>query len=199
MTLLGLCVEMCFDTGFSYIVDALDTIIQEIKSRIAEGRGLLPSSAPRLACYFNPYSLPWLDKAFRNNGICLVQGKLYPCASTFRQYMETDADLYNVMARMHLSIPSTMNMRDETRINARLITRYPVDGALYGFYSTDSWVGAIQKTAVKILESETGIPHFYIDGTLWDAGIRPKDSQLAIVRSISNYLKISKIGTQTER
>ena len=86
-----------------------------------------------------------------------------------------------------------MNMLDEARINAELLTRYPVDGALYGFYSSDSWVGALQKTMVKVIEAETGVPHFYIEGDLWDLSGEAYETRLAIVRSICNYLKISNI------
>ena len=73
------------------------------------------------------------------------------------------------------------------------VTRYPVDGALYGFYSSDSWVGALQKTMVKVIEAETGVPHFYIEGDLWALGGEARETRLAIVRSICNYLKISNI------
>ena len=67
------------------------------------------------------------------------------------------------------------------------------DGALYGFYSSDSWVGALQKTMVKVIEAETGVPHFYIEGDLWALGGEARETRLAIVRSICNYLKISNI------
>ena len=84
-------------------------------------------------------------------------------------------------------------MLDEARINAEMLTRYPVDGALYGFYSSDSWVGALQKTMVQVIEAETGVPHFYIEGSLWASEDTDYDSRRAIVRSICNYLKISNI------
>lgn len=193
LTLFGLSVEVCMCIDRSYVLDALDTIISEVKERISQGKGLLPSNAPRLACHFNPLCAPWLDKAFRDNGVCLVQGKLFPFGDKFRAYLEEEEDVYKAVARIILSVPSVMNMLDEARINAELVTRYPVDGALYGFYSSDSWVGALQKTMVKVIEAETGVPHFYIEGNLWDLSGEAYETRLAIVRSICNYLKISNI------
>lgn len=193
LALFGLCVETCLSIEKSYVLDALDTIIAEVRERIEKGEGFGSRVAPRLACHFNPLCAPWLDKAFRDNGVCLVQGKLFPFADKFRSYIEEESDIYKAVARIILSIPSTMNMLDEARINAELLTRYPVDGALYGFYSSDSWVGALQKTMVKVVEAETGVPHFYIEGDLWDLGGESHETRLAIVRSICNYLKISNI------
>ena len=195
LTMFGIFVEMCLGIGNESILDALDTVIGEVRVRISKGEGLLPKDSPRLACHFNPLCVPWLDKAFRDNGVCLVQGKLLPFADKFRKFLSEEDDIYKAIARIILSIPSTMNMLDEARINAELVTRYPVDGALYGFYSSDVWVGALQKTMVKVIEAETGVPHFYIEGELWNSGDGSYDSHMAIVRSICNYLKISNIGT----
>ena len=193
LALFGLCVETCLCIDKSYVLDALDTIIAEVRERIDRGEGFGSRVAPRLACHFNPLCAPWLDKAFRDNGVCLVQGKLFPFADKFRGYLEQEEDVYKAVARIILSVPSVMNMLDEARINAELVTRYPVDGALYGFYSSDSWVGALQKTMVKVIEAETGVPHFYIEGNLWDLSGEAYETRLAIVRSICNYLKISNI------
>lgn len=193
LALFGLCVETCLCIDKSYVLDALDTIIAEVRERIDRGEGFGSRVAPRLACHFNPLCAPWLDKAFRDNGVCLVQGKLFPFADKFRGYLEQEEDVYKAVARIILSVPSVMNMLDEARINAELLTRYPVDGALYGFYSSDSWVGALQKTMVKVIEAETGVPHFYIEGDLWALGGEARETRLAIVRSICNYLKISNI------
>ena len=193
LALFGLCVETCLCIDKSYVLDALDTIIAEVRERIDRGEGFGSRVAPRLACHFNPLCAPWLDKAFRDNGVCLVQGKLFPFADKFRGYLEQEEDVYKAVARIILSVPSVMNMLDEARINAELVTRYPVDGALYGFYSSDSWVGALQKTMVKVIEAETGVPHFYIEGNLWDLNGEAYETRLAIVRSICNYLKISNI------
>ena len=193
LTLFGLCVELCLSIDVNYIIDALDTIIAEVRERIEKGIGLAPRNAPRLACHFNPLATPWLDKAFRDSGVCLVQGKLFPFADKFRGFVAEESDIYRALARICLSIPSTMNMLDEARINAEMLTRYPVDGALYGFYSSDSWVGALQKTMVQVIEAETGVPHFYIEGSLWAGEDTDYDSRRAIVRSICNYLKISNI------
>lgn len=194
LTLFSICVDVCFDIGYSYVIDALDTVIDEVKVRISKGEGVLPKDSPRLACQFNPIYAPWIDRAFRDNGVCLAQGRMYPFASSFKKYLDEEEDIYSAVARMSLATPSAMNMLDEARINAELLTRYPMDGALYGFYSFDRWVGALQKIMVQLIEKQTGVPHFYLEGDLWDTGKHSPEDRMAIIRSICNYLKISNIG-----
>lgn len=192
LTIFGICSDLCFDVGYDYINDALDTIIREVRERIARGQGVLPKGSPKVACQFNPIYAPWVDKAFRDNGVCLAQGRMFPFASSFRQYLK-ESNLYASVARMSLATPSSMNMLDEARININLLKRYPVDGALYGFYSFDRWVGALQKTMIRLIEHETGIPHFYLEGDLWDSMKSSPEDRMAIIRSICNCLKISNI------
>lgn len=193
MTLLGMGTDFCFGVGYSYFNEALDIVTEEIRGRIGRGEGVLPRSSPRLASQFNYLCAPWIDRAFRENGVCLALGRMFPFASTFQKYLDEESDIYCAIARMCLATPSSMNMLDEARINADILSRYHMDGALYGYYSFDRWVGALQKTMVRLIEGETGIPHFYMEGCLWDAGDASAEDRMTIVRSICNYLKISKI------
>lgn len=110
----------------------------------------------------------------------------------FREYLN-EKDVYTTVARMSLATPSSMNMMDEARIYADLLNRYHADGALYGFYAFDKWVGAVQKTMVRLIEAKTGVPHFYLEGDLWDSDKKSEGDRMTIIRSICNCLKISKI------
>lgn len=192
MTLFGTCVDMCFDIGYSYLNHVLEIFLDEVRERVAQGIGALPKNAPKMFCQFNSLYAPWIDKAFRENGVCLTQGRMFPFAHIFREYLN-EKDVYTTVARMSLATPSSMNMMDEARIYADLLNRYHADGALYGFYAFDKWVGAVQKTMVCLIEAKTGVPHFYLEGDLWDSDKKSEGDRMTIIRSICNCLKISKI------
>ena len=192
LTLFGMCVDMCFNSGYAYVIRALETILEEVKERIAQGKGVLPKHSPKVFCQFNPLYAPWIDKAFRDNGVCLTQGRMFPFAHLFKEFLNEN-DVYITVARMSLATPSSMNMMDEARINTELLNRYHADGALYGFYAFDKWVGALQKTMVRLIENKTGVPHFYLEGDLWDSDKKSDEARMTIIRSICNCLKISNI------
>lgn len=193
LTLFGICLQMVFDTGYDYLNEAIDTVTEEAAERIARGCGSLPKGAPKLACHFNPLNVPWVDKAFRDNGVSLSVGRIFPLAGTMSRYLD-GGDIYVAIARQCLATPDAVNMRDEARIVSELLSRYPVDGALYGFFAFDRWVGALQKTMIQIVEESTGIPHFYLEGDFWDGTRCGLEDRMAIVRSICNCLKISGIA-----
>ena len=189
LMLFGIFADMCFEIGYEYVIEAMEIMIAEAKERIAAGRGILPAGSPKVSCQFNPLYAPWLEKEFRNNGVCLTQGRVFPASSMYGSY--SDEDIYMLSARMSLAIPSAMNMMDEARIHQMILERYPTDGALYGFYSFDKWVGANQKTMIREIEKKTGIPHFYVEGDLWDSGKSSAKERSALIRSVCNCLKIS--------
>lgn len=193
LTLFGLCLEAAFETGFGYMDDALDTIIAEVEARIALGEGVSQKGAPKMACHFNPLNVPWVDKAFRENNVTLSIGRLFPLARVFKEYLEREDDIYRAVARQCLATPNAVNLSYEAEINAQLLTHYHVDGALYGFFSFDRWIGALQKAMVKIVEERTGVPHFYLEGDYWNSRCNNQEDRLSIIRGICNCLKISRI------
>lgn len=193
LTLFGVGLQMVFDTGYDYLNAAIDTMTAEASARIACGQGILPKGAPKLACHFNPLNVPWVDKAFRDNGVSLSLGRIFPLARGMSRYLDED-NIYITIARQCLATPDAVNMRDEARIVSELLSRYPVDGALYGFFAFDRWVGALQKTMIQIVEETTGIPHFYLEGDFWDGARCDLEDRMAIVRGICNCLKISGIA-----
>jgi hypothetical protein len=191
LTLFGVGMQMSFDTGFVYLNDALDTAIAEVKERIERGEGVLPKGAPKLACHFNPLNVPWVDKAFRENGVNLL-GRMFPPASFLVHYLK-DEDIYRSIAAQCLATPDAVNMKDEAEIIIKLLTRYSVDGALYGFFAFDRWIGALQKIMIQIVEERTNIPHFYLEGDFWGNSRYRLEDRIKIIRSICNCLKISGI------
>lgn len=194
LMLFGICADMCLEIGYPYVIRAVETVIAEVKERIAAGKGILPANSPRLSCQFNLLYAPWVERAFRDNGVCLTQGRIFPFASLYDTYMR-EGDIYKISAKMSLAIPSAMNMMDEARINQQLLERYPTDGALYGFYSFDKWVGANQKLMIREIEKKTGVPHFYVEGDLWESGKTSAEERATLIRSVCNCVKITKYQT----
>lgn len=190
LMLFGMFADMCFEIGYPHVIEAIDTVIAEVKERIAAGYGILPAGSPKLSCQFNILYAPWVEKEFRNNGVCLTQGRIFPVSSVVDSQAHEE-DIMEFSARMSFAIPSAMNMMDEIRINKKILDRYPSDGALYGFYSFDKWVGANQKTMIRELEKRTGVLHFYVEGDLWASGKSSADERSALIRSVCNCLKIS--------
>lgn len=193
LTLFGICTEVSFDTGFDYLNEALDIAIAEVRERIKSGTGVLPKGAPKLACHFNPVNVPWVDKAFRENGVNLSLGRIYPSARALRSYLG-ESNIYCSIARQCLAMPSAVNMRDEARIVAQVLSQYTVDGALYGFFAFDRWIGALQKTMIQIVEEQTNIPHFYLEGDFWDGRRYQLEDRISRIRGICNCLKITGIA-----
>ena len=68
-----------------------------------------------------------------------------------------------------------------------------MDGALYGFFAFDRWIGALEKTMIREAEERTGIPHFYLEGDFWN-GARFSMDRMSTIRSICSCLKISGIS-----
>lgn len=192
LALFGTSMDMCLDIGYLRLIEILELFLSEVKERVSRGIGILSKNSPKLFCQFNPLYAPWIEKSFRDNGVCLTQGRMLPLESVFEKYIN-EADVYTTVARMSLATPSSMNMEDEARIYIDLLNKYHADGALYGFYSFDKWVGAVQKTMVRMIEAKTGVPHFYVEGDLWDSEKKSEDERMVIIRSICNCLKISRI------
>ena len=100
-------------------------------------------------------------------------------------------DAYRSAASMCLEAPNNVNMLDEVRMTCEQLDKYPVDGALYGFFAFDRWIGALEKIMIREAEERTGIPHFYLEGDFWNGARFSLDDKLATIRGICNCLKIS--------
>ncbi len=192
LALFSVCMQVCFDTGMEAVNEALDIAITEIEERIAGGLGPLPKGAPKLACYFVPLNVPWVDRLFRDNGVNLSLGRVFPIASMMEKKLDAD-DPYMAAARQCFMCPDTVNMKDAARIVADLLGRYPIDGALLGFYDFDRWIGALQKTEMRLVEEATEIPHYYLEGDFWAGDKYSTEDRTAVIRGICNCLKISGI------
>lgn len=192
LALFSLCMQVCFDTGTGFVNDALDTVISEVEERIKLGIGVLPKGSPKLACHFVPLNVPWVDKAFRDNGVNLSLGRVFPLASWMEEKLKGE-DMYIDAARQCLMCPDAVNMKNEAAIIIKLLNEFSFDGALFGFYDFDRWIGALHKTMIQLVEEGTGVAHYYLEGEFWDGNRYSIEDRISIIRSICNCLKISSI------
>ena len=185
--------QVCFNLGIEAVNEALDIAIEEIRERIQRGKGPLPKGAPKLACYFVPLNVPWVDRMFRENGVNLSLGRLYPLASMMEERLKSDEDPYLAAARQIYMSHDAVNMGNAASIAESLLSRFPLDGALIGFYDFDRWIGSLQKTEMRLVEERTGIPHFYLEGDFWALNNVSAEDRKAVIRGICNCLKISSV------
>lgn len=191
LAIFGAMVRASFDTGFLYLNEAIDTMIEEVKGLVKQGKGPLPKGAPRLACHFLPYTFPWISNEFINNGINLSTSVLFATASMLKRC--TDTDVYKLMAKQWLSNPSAVNMMDEANIVSEMLMDCPADGVMYGFYSFDRWMGALHKLTIQVIEEKTGIPHYYMEGDFWNDARTPQKDRVARIEAIAYKVKINRM------
>lgn len=182
--------HVCFDSGFSHFSSAIDTMIEEVRARIGNGQGPLPKGSPRLACQFIPFCVPWIGKAFMDNGVNLSINTFFAEPAVQRQYFDR-TNIYRSVAQQWLCNPSAVNTQNEAEIICRIITRYPLDGVLYGFFSFDRWIGALHKTLVKIVEARTKIPHYYLEGDFWSDEKYTLEDKIDLIKSIAYKVRIN--------
>lgn len=179
-----------FDTGFKYLNEAIDTMLAEVEGRVARGEGPLPANSPRMAFHFLPFCVPWVCKAFEENGVNLCVNEFFAPASKLREVM-VPGDVYTSIARQWLCNPSAVNTGTEVDMVSDILSHVNVDGSVYGFFSFDRWIGGLQKTMIKIVEERTGIPHYYLEGEFWNDERYSLDNRITRIQNIAYTVKIN--------
>lgn len=180
--------------GYKYLEHAIDVLMKELREEVKAGRGVLPKGSPKVGCYFVPYSLPWIDKLFRENGVALTFSQtLTPTKSQMRpsQYMD---DPYMGIAEQWLKMPLGQNMGYEAQAMIEKVRANHPDGMIMGFFDFDRWLGAHQKMCASIVEKETGVPHYYIESDFWDDREYSEEALRTRVESICQILHNRKEG-----
>lgn len=190
LTIFSAPTQLSFDNGFKYLGEAIDVLITEVEDRVSRSVGPLPENSPRLACQFVPFCVPWVSTAFKENGVHLTFNTFFSHATMQRKYFDK-SDLYRSVAQQWLVIPSAVNMRNEANLVTEMLRRYPTDGVLYGFFSFDRWIGGLEKTLIRVVEQQTGIPHYYLEGEFWDDERYGLADRLTRIQNIAYTVKIN--------
>jgi len=192
LALFGTTNSMTFNTGYTFFIEALDTIIEEVKKRISEKIGILPVGSPKLGCHFTPICVPWVERTFLENGVSIsFSSNLSFSKINFQPFDYIDP--YMMAAQIWLRTASSVNSGYQIKLMSEMISEYDVDGMLYGFFTFDRWLGSNQNMILKRIEEETDVHHFYIEGDFWDDTNFKKSDRKGIIQSISYFLKTKKL------
>lgn len=180
------------NNGYKYLEHAIDVLIKELREEVKAGRGVLPKGAPKVGCYFVPYSLPWIDKLFRENGVALTFSQtLSPSKSQLKPTRYAD-DPYMGIAEQWLKMPLGQNMGYEVQSMVEKVQMNKPDGMIMGFFDFDRWLGAHQKMCASLVEKETGVPHYYIESDFWDDREYSEEALRTRIESICQILHTRK-------
>lgn len=167
LTMLQQVLTVPFNTGFTYMEDAIDTLMKEIRTCIKNGEGVMPKDTPTVGYYNLPFCVPWVGKYFRDNGVigvfshALTQSKLEMSPVDYE-------DPWLAAAQMWSRNGMCMNLRGEVDSMCEKIDICKPDGMILGFFDFDRWLGAQQKIMAKMVEEKTGVPSYYIEADFWD-------------------------------
>ena len=182
--------QIAFGTGLKWLNEAIDEMLKEITERVRNEEGPLAKNAPRLACHFVPFSVPWINRAFMDHGVHLSVNTFFALASEQQRCFDRN-DIYRSAARQWFCNPSAVNMLNEADLVCDILRKYPQDGVLYGFFDFSCWLGSLKKTLIKIVEGRTGIPHFYFESEFWNDEQYSLEDRMARIKSIAYRVKIN--------
>jgi benzoyl-CoA reductase/2-hydroxyglutaryl-CoA dehydratase subunit BcrC/BadD/HgdB len=183
--------SMPFNTGIEYMEDALDTMIEEIKVEVAAGRGETPKGAPKIAAFFIPYAVPWVDRVFMDNGVA-TSFSLGMIPSEKQLIPPDKDDVYLNVAEQWLRMVFGMGCHTEVKTWIEKVNRVKVDGLLMGFFDYDRWIGQIHKLGAREVEKATGVPTFYIEADFFDDRDYSQEALRTRIESISQVIKMRK-------
>lgn len=164
MFILGMPREMPFNTGIEPMSEAIDTVIAEVKQRVAEKKGVLPKNAPSLMYEIIPYPQPWILNLFAENGVAVMPGG--PTQKQLEPPRFKDPHMASAEAWLKSSITVNAGYKAD-QISERLL-KYNFDGMLFGFFDFDRWLGSDNKLLGRLVEEKTKLPVFFIEGDFWE-------------------------------
>lgn len=181
-----------FATGFKYIEEALDILLKEVRQAIKKGEGILPKGAPKVGCYFAPFTLPWVSRLFRENGVAITFSQTMTPTKDQMAPSRFSTDPYMSLAESWLRQPLGQNMGYEAAGMIEKVNMNKPDGMIMGMFDFDRWLGAHHKMCANIVEKETGVPHYYIESDFWDDRDYSEESLATRVESICQLLYMKK-------
>lgn len=159
--------SMPFNTGLDMIEEALDLTLQEAESDIAAGIGILPKGAPKVGVLFGTFSLPWIDKLFIENGVAQTfsmhgtpsMKELAP--SYYQDPLQQIAEQWFRADFGHGCFLAKSEWREK-------LAHMNPDGMIMGYFDYDRWLGHYNKYMAHFIETELGIPAYYIESDFYD-------------------------------
>jgi len=187
--------SMPFNTGIARIEDALDTMIEEVRQAMADGTGEFPKGAPKIAGYLMPFSVPWIDKVFQENGVATTFSLGF-IPSRKQLIPPGHDDVYLNVAEQWLRMVMGMGCLNEVNTWIEKVESVKPDGLLMGFFDYDRWIGQIHKVGAREVEKATGVPTFYIEADFFDDRDYSQEALRTRIESISQVIKMRKAARE---
>ena len=181
-----------YNSGIKYMEEALDIMIRECKQASKKGTGILPKDAPKLAAYFTPFAIPWVDTIFKENGIGMTFSLTFaPSKSQLKPPKYEDPFMATAESWLKMSFGQNMGYEVDNMCEKVESTK-PFDGLLLGFFDFDRWLGAHHKIAAKMIEERTGMPTFYMESDFWEDRDYSPEALRTRIESIAQVIKLKK-------
>jgi benzoyl-CoA reductase/2-hydroxyglutaryl-CoA dehydratase subunit BcrC/BadD/HgdB len=177
-----------FNTGIETMEKALDTVIKELRQRVARKEGILPKGAPKLMSYIIPVYVPWIVKMFEENGVGLQASGLTKKQLSPLNY----EDPYMATAESWLRGGASGNPGFEADQICEKLETYGSDGMLFGLMDFDRWLGASHRLLARMVEEKTKVPVFYIEGDGWEDRDYSPEALRTRIESICEIIKMRK-------
>jgi len=181
-----------FNTGIESMEGALDILIREVKQRVANKEGILPRGAPKLMISFFPTALPWICKMFEQNGVGILFGE-GTMPSKKQLEPPTFDDAYLAAAEAWLRRSAAVNTGAKAQIVAEKLRTYGMDGMIFGFFDFDRWIGSDHRLLSRMVEEETKLPVFYIEGDVWEDRDYSQEALRTRIETIAEIAKMRKV------
>jgi len=178
-----------FNTGVEGMERALGVLTKDVKQRVDNKEGILPKGAPKLMAWMTPDCLPWVFKMFEENGVALAFSEAYML--TKKQLKPpTFEDPYMAVAETWLRRSESVNLGYKAEQMCEKLKTYGADGALFGFFDFDRWLGSDHRLLARIVREETKLPVFYIEGDIWEDRDYGPEALRTRIESISEIMKM---------
>lgn len=177
-----------FNTGYRYYSDALEATLKDAKTRIAEGKGVVPKGSPRGMMWWMPYCNPFIQRMFEENGVAIVfcEGLL---PSKAELEMPKSKDPFEANAEAFLKGSDITNWGTKADLTIEKMETYNVDFMIWGFEDFDRWLGSDHKLCQAYVEKKTGKPSFYIEGDEWEDRDYTEESMRTRIETVCEVLK----------
>ena len=185
-----------FNSGLTYMEEALDLMIKEVRQEIKAGNGVLPKGSPKLGCFFVPFCVPWIDRIFMENGVGLTFSLTFT-PSKKQLSKPSFEDPFMAAAEQWLRMPFGQNLKAEAESMVEKVQANKPDGMLMGFFDFDRWIGAHQKICSKLIEERTGVPTFYMESDFWEDRDYSPEALRTRIESISQVVKVKKAMSES--
>lgn len=191
LILFGLPKTFPYNTGFDFYNEGVNEMAEELAVDIANGVGVYPKDAPKVAFYFQPWALPWLDTLFRENGVATgASMTTSPSARLMQPSRYTDP--YEQAAESWLKSNYTLGCHVETDDWIAKVKMLKPDAYISGFLDYDRWIGTLHKQMTRKVGEACGIPAFYIEGDWYDSRDYSEEALRTRIESICQIIKADK-------